>query len=149
MSIELSQQMFRRLAQLYILSIVLATAAVVLEMIIWSDFDAAFQHLTLKYFEEPSDLQLFLLGGIGFAGAVAHVVAAFGLLRFRPWSRKVIWASLIPMLAFSFIPGLQVSWYGAWSMWLEFVGVALLGAMILLAYSRGLGETWFREKEAN
>jgi hypothetical protein len=147
MSIELNQATFRRLVQLYLLLFILSVAAVIWETIVWWEFVEAFDELTAERFGTPSDLQLFGFGGIGLAGGVAHLVAAFGLLKFKPWSRPLIWLSLLPMVAFGFIPGFQVNWSGLWSMWVEIFASALLGAIILLAYSRGHGEIWFRAEE--
>lgn len=146
MSIELSRDTFRRLNQLYLVFIMLTTLAVVTEMSIWSDFYEAADRLTIEYFGEASSLQFFLFGAIGFTGGVLHLVAAFGLLNFRPWSRQLLWLSFIPMLALGLIPGFEVMWLGAWSMWLEVALSALLGALLLLAYARDFGEKWFRKE---
>lgn len=146
MSIDLNQATFRRLVQFYILSLVLVTVVVILEMMIWSEFGQEFDRLNLEFFGEPSDLQLFLLGGIAIAGGVAHIIAAFGLLKFRPWSKTLIWASLIPTSGLAFVPGSQVTWSGPWSLWIEVLSMALFGAIMLLAYARGLGDIWFRNE---
>lgn len=143
MSIELNQSTFRRLVQLYLLSFVASIVALVVEGIIWVDFIQAFDTLTIEHFGEPSDLQLYTLGGLLLIGAIAHIVAAIGLMKFKRWSKGLLWISLLLMIPIAFAPGYSFSWSGPWSIWVEMVGSALLGAIILLAYSRDHGATWF------
>ncbi len=146
MSIELSRPTFRRLVQVYLFSLMISVAVLVFETIAWSDFVEAFDGLTAEHFGTATDLQLFSLGGIGLAGGIAHVVAAFGLLRFKWWSRRLLWMSLLPMLGFGFIPGFQVAWTGVWSTWVELIGLGFLGAILLLAYACGCGDVWFERQ---
>jgi len=95
MNIELSRQTFRRLVQLYLFSFVVALVAILIEMLVWSNFIDDFDSLNIEYFGEPSDLLLFSLGGLGLVGALAHIIAAFGLLKFKIWSKSLVWTSLL------------------------------------------------------
>lgn len=151
MAITLNRTTFRRLVQLYLLSIVIAVAAYALEYVIWQRFADAADRLTTEHFGEASDIQLFSLGGLMFAAFVAHVVAIFGLFAFKRWSRGLSWLSLVVMLPGGFLPFLTISWTGFWTAWIEMIGAALFGAILTLAYSRDHGAIWFGEpsREAN
>ncbi len=146
-SIELNQKAFRRLVHLYLLSFVASIVALVSEAIIWIDFTEAFDRLTTEHFGEPSELQLYTLGGLLSIGAIAHIAAAIGLLKFKRWSRSLIWMSLLLMVPIAFAPGFSFSWSGPWSIWIESIGSALLGAIILFAYSGDHGAIWFGDPQ--
>ena len=145
MSIELNQATFRRLVQLYLLSIVASVVAFGIEYVVWTDFIDAFDKLLIERFGEPSDLQLFFVLGFMAVAVIVHIVAIFQLSKFRPWSRSFVWISLLVMLPVSFVPGFEFAWTGPLSTWAEWIGMALFGAILLLAYSQEHGEVWFRK----
>ena len=145
MSIELNQATFRRLVQLYLLSILASVVAFGIEYVVWTDFIDAFDELLIEHFGEPSDPQLFFVLGFMALAGIVHIVAAFQLSKFRPWSRSFVWISLLVMLPVSFVAGFEFAWMGPISMWAEWIGLAVLGAILLLAYSQDHGEIWFRK----
>jgi hypothetical protein len=147
MSVDLNRGTFRRLVQLYLLSLVLTVLAAIYEAFhpAYAAFSAEFDSLAVKHFGELTDTQLYILAIPVVGGFIAHLTASFALLRFKRWARWLFWLPLLVGIGFALIPSLAVYWTGFWTGWMTFVGSAIFGMILLLAYSRDHGAIWFSE----
>ena len=71
-----------------------------------------------------------------------------GLLWFKRWARFGSWMSLlvaIPVLWW--VEGYRPSYTSPLTDWLSFVDAGLFGAVLLLAYARDYGATWFAHEQ--
>ena len=148
MTIELNRTTFKRLVWLYIATSLLAVAASLphLLSVRWFNFGEVFDQLVAEEFGSStwSDT-VWLVVGVGLLGLVIWMVASiFGLFYFRRWARFGVWASVVLLLVISVVIFRFRPIFG--SIWDDVAitfSSALLGAIVLMAYAKGLGDEWF------
>jgi hypothetical protein len=149
-SIELSRATFRRLVQLYLLSIALVFGAVIFEWLSpkWSAFDSEFVALSEKHFGTLNFGQgvLIALGVYVLALLAWGIASTVGLLWFKRWARFGFWASAAAFVPVIYVPGFYPYYSAPLSDLAGMIGSALFGAILILAYSRDYGASWFAEK---
>lgn len=147
MSIELNKLTFRRLVQIYLVLFLVSIPLTVWQVLspTYEAFDLEFQALVARYYGHTgySDGEMVAAGVL----LLIHLASVVGMLWFKPWARLLFWSSIMFLLAFDVIVGTPVEWLDRWGSWGQVLGSALFGAIILLAYSRGHGEVWFRADE--
>lgn len=147
MNWTLDRAFFRFLVGLYILSVGLGFAAAAYETLApgWSEFSDEFDRLVERHFGELGESAQIAAFTIVIAGILWNLVAAFGLRKFRRWSRWNFLLSEILLILLIFIPVVGHPLYlGPSSNLVEGVRVGLFAAVILLAYSREHGTEWFK-----
>jgi len=147
MSIELNQSTFRRLVQLYLLSVALTFVAFGYEWFSpkWSAFDSEFIALSEKHFGTlNAEIGTLIAIGVYLIGLIAWgIVSTVGLLWFKRWARFGFWASAIACLPVIYIPGFYPYYSAPLSDLGAMISSVLFGAILLLAYSRDYGADWF------
>jgi len=150
MSIELNQATFRRLVQLYLLSVAFTFVAFGYEWLSpkWSSFDSEFVALSERHFGtlDGSEATLIALGVYVIGLLMWGVASTVGLLWFKRWARFGFWASAIAFLPLVYIPGFYPYYSAPLSDLSAMIGSVLFGAILLLAYSRDYGAIWFAKR---
>lgn len=146
MAIELDRRLFKRLVWLNIICAVLGiSATVVEEMIIFPDFEAAFDELLATQFSERPDLPDFSWQDVVVALMACWALASsIGLLWFQRWARFGFWASSLAIYPamFALYPYEPAYMMPSYEVTI-FVSAALFGAIALLSYAKGCGSVWF------
>jgi hypothetical protein len=151
MAVELNRATFKRLVQLYLLSILAVLAGATYETFdpTYAAFSTEFDELRSQYFNEISDPALYAVGALCVVGTIAHIAAAVALLSFRRWGRWMFWGSLLLTLPIGFSSALYPYWSSFWTDWSTFAGSGLFGMIVLLAYAREHGTRWFAPVSSN
>ena len=149
MAIELNQRLFRRLVQLELLVLALFVAILAFEMIIdpkWVAFDTEFHLLVDRHFGEVKQSDGWVIAQMV---AMIMVVAWFfastiGLFWFRRWARFGFWAAgVVAMMIIFLIDGYRPNYGSSLYDVFALLDGMLLGAILILAYSRDHGARWF------
>ena len=152
--IELNRATFRRLVQLYIVTLLLSSVPAIWQLFdpFWKSFDERFEQLVLSQFGQQAHPDwLMWTAGISFVLVGTWSVASMvGLLWFKRWARLGFWASAIPLLALASVTlGFRPYFATMLDDIFGIVGEALFGAIVLLSYAEGLGAEWFAPPENN
>ena len=148
MSWELNRATFRRLVQLYLVTLPIFIAAAVVEAFGdgWREFGDEFDSLSSERFGPTGfdTLPVWLVTGSLVLLLTWMIASNVGLLWFKRWARFGTWASVIVMYAVLLaIDGYRPSYTSPVYDWAMLVDGGLLGAILLLAYARNYGATWF------
>lgn len=147
MQIELNRATFRRLVQLYAVSLVLLCVTVAAELFVseWLAFSDEFDAIVARRFGASGfdTAPYWAFGSIG-AVLIWMIASIVGLLSFKRWARFGNWASVlvgfVPMLVFD---GYTPSYTSPAVDLVSEINCGLFGAIVLLSYAKGLGADWF------
>lgn len=149
MSIELSRTTFLKLVRLslVLLAVILIVAVGESFALRWARFSAEFDALLAREFvgiDAYDDNAVIAAGTILVALLAWNVASLIGLLRFRRWARTGLVASTLLLLALGLpFPGAATTFTTPWMAALTFVDSALIGAVVMMAYSADHGHRWF------
>jgi hypothetical protein len=147
MAWTLDRDFFRCLVGLYVLSFVLALAAVGYELLApnWLAFSTDYEMLVEQHFGTVSETEMIVGLTAAGIGVMWHLIAVVGLRKFRPWARSSFWQSTVVLIGTTFVPGISSPTYsGPLSYLASALGMGLFAVIVLLAYSREHGAEWFK-----
>ncbi len=152
MAIELNKTTFRRLVWLYVASLVALVGSITFEIVDskFAAFTTEFDQLAARYYESFDDWNetvLMVLAGIVTLCSVWAIASIVGMLRFKRWGRFGFWAPLIVAFPLLVILPVYPAVTTAMTEIALMLNTALFGAILLIAYARGLGDSWFNSVE--
>jgi hypothetical protein len=144
---ELNQTNFRRLVQLYLLTMVATLMVSIYEAFSppWGSFAGEFDALVERHFGDPLEQWLLPAAALCLASLIWGLASTIGLIGFKQWARFGFWASFLLSVPILFMSGAYPSYSTPRMDLLVFFDGALFGAILLLAYSREHGGMWFNQ----
>jgi hypothetical protein len=143
MTIELNKKTFKRLVQLYLLTIPLMIIVTEAELTIgpWMALYDQFDKIVEANIDRvlSDDVRVLITGAI----VLLHLVGMFGLLRFRKWGRPVFFWPIVLLFVLDVFFGTP-TFFSPLSNVIYYIDAALFGMILLLAYSRSHGDIWLQ-----
>ena len=141
MEFTVDQRAFRRLLIIYLLLLPLTLVLLGIELMSppWMEFSEEFDELVAAYFTQGVRDEVWL--ALGVIALIANVVGAVALWRLRKWGRPVFFWSALAYTPLDFLYGLP-TYTSPVSSLLLFASGLLIGAILLISYSKEHGARW-------